>query len=107
MGVEPFDTGISDETPDSILSATRTSLGDTLRSVGYFTPSSFDLLYVRQDRYPSDGPAREPKAQLVRLEQVGFADQSVGPRLHTATTGRTSDPTTSPSGFTTTDSSSG
>jgi hypothetical protein len=60
---------------DSIISATHTSLGDTLRSVMYFTPSSFDLLYVRQDLYPSDEAARERKAQLVELERVGFAEQ--------------------------------
>ena len=71
-----FETGISDEMADSILSATRTSLGDTLRSVVYFTPSSFDLLYVRKDLYPSDEAARERKAQLVDLERVGFAERS-------------------------------
>lgn len=72
-----FETGISDEMADSILSATRTSLGDTLRSVVYFTPSSFDLLYVRKDLYPSDEAARERKAQLVQLERVGFAERPI------------------------------
>lgn len=76
MDAEPFETGISDELADSILSATRTSLGDTLRSVVYYTPTSFDLLYVRQDLYPSDETARERKAQLVQLEHVGFAERS-------------------------------
>lgn len=75
MRPETFDTGISDGMADSVLSATRTSLGDTLRSIVYFTPSSFDLLYVRQDLYPSDEAARERKAQLVRLERVGFAER--------------------------------
>ncbi|EMA69576.1 hypothetical protein ABNG02_16090 [Halorubrum ejinorense] len=76
MNSETFDTSISDETAKQILSATRTSLGDTLRSVMYFTPSSFDLLYVRRDLYPSDEAAQERKAQLVQLEQVGFAERS-------------------------------
>jgi hypothetical protein len=76
MDAEPFETGISDELADRILSATRTSLGDTLRSVVYFTPTSFDLLYVRRDLYPSDEAARERKAQLVQLERVGFAERS-------------------------------
>jgi hypothetical protein len=34
-------------------------------------------LYVRQDLYRSDEAARERKAQLVRLEQVGFAERPV------------------------------
>jgi len=77
MKAEPFDTSVSDEMAETILSATRTSLGDTLRSVVYFTPSSFDLLYVRQDLYSSDETARDRKRQLVQLERVGFAEQSV------------------------------
>lgn len=44
MSSPSFTTGISEETVDTILSVTRTSLGDTLRSVVYFTPSAFDLL---------------------------------------------------------------
>lgn len=75
MGISPSDRSISDEMAETILSATRTSLGDTLRSIVYFTPSSFDLLYVRQDLYSSDEAAREGKAQLVQLEQVGFAER--------------------------------
>lgn len=71
-----FKTGISDGTADSLVSATRTSLGDTLRSVVYFTPSAFDVLYVRKELYESDRVAREAKAPLVELEQVGFAEQS-------------------------------
>jgi hypothetical protein len=62
---------------DSLVSATRTSLGDTLRSVVYFTPSAFDVLYVRQDLYASNDAAREGKAQLVDLEQMGFAERPI------------------------------
>ncbi|RLM64201.1 hypothetical protein [Halorubrum sp. Atlit-26R] len=77
MSATPSETGIDDRRTESILSATRTGLGDDLRSVVYFTPSSFDLLYVRADLYPSDENARERKAQLVRLERVGFAERPV------------------------------
>jgi hypothetical protein len=49
MSTKPFETDIGTEMADSLVSATRTSLGDTLRSVVYFTPSAFDVLYVRQD----------------------------------------------------------
>ena len=77
MSVTPSETGIDDRRAESILSATRTSIGDSLRSVVYFTPSSFDLLYVRKDLYPSDEAARERKGQLVQLERVGFAERPV------------------------------
>jgi hypothetical protein len=70
-------TGINSDRADSLVSATRTSLGDSLRSVVYFTPSAFDVLYVRQDVYASDDVAREVKSQLVSLEQVGFAERPV------------------------------
>lgn len=81
MNVMPSETGIDDRRSESILSATRTSLGDSLRSVVYFTPSSFDLLYVRSDLYPSDEEARERKAKLVELEQVGFAERPIRTNL--------------------------
>ena len=77
MSVTPSETDIDDRRAESILSATRTSLGDDLRSVVYFTPSTFDLLYVRTDLYPSDEDARERKAHLVQLERVGFAERPI------------------------------
>jgi hypothetical protein len=77
MSATPSGTGIDDRQAESIVSATRTGLGDELRSVMYFTPSSFDLLYVRKDLYPSDEAARARKAQLVQLERVGFAERPV------------------------------
>ena len=73
----PFRTDIDTKFADSVVSAARTSLGDTLRSVVYFTPSGFDVLYVRQDLYSSEDAAREAKAQLVDLERVGFAEEPV------------------------------
>lgn len=72
-----FESGIDGETADGLVSATRTSLGDTLRSVIYFTPSAFDVLYVRRDLYASEDAAQEAKAQLVDLEQIGFAEHLV------------------------------
>jgi hypothetical protein len=56
------------------VSAARTSLGDTLRSVVYFTPSKVDVLYTRVDL---DGPAarlHEAKTRLVEFERTGFAE---------------------------------
>jgi len=77
MSSDTAETGIDGGRAESVLSATRTGLGDELRSVVYFTPSAFDLLYVRSDLYPSAGDARTRKAQLVALERVGFAERSV------------------------------
>jgi hypothetical protein len=67
-------TGIEADFEESLVSAARTSLGDTLRSVVYFTPSAFDVLYVRRGLYPSTEAARDAKSQLVALETVGFAE---------------------------------
>ena len=72
-----FETYLSEELADSIVSAVRTSLGDTLRSVVYFTPSAFDILYTRQDLYDSTDAAREAKSQLVEFERTGFAEGPV------------------------------
>jgi hypothetical protein len=70
----------ADERPvdaDAVVSAARTSLGDGLRSVVYFTPSTFEVLYVRQDLYDSSAAAAEAKARLVEIERVGFAERPV------------------------------
>lgn len=72
-----FKTDLSEELADGIVSAARTSLGDTLRAVVYFTPSSFDLLYRRQDLYDSIETAREAKSQLVEFERTGFAERPI------------------------------
>jgi hypothetical protein len=87
MITKALETGIDSDRADSLVSATRTSLGDSLRSVVYFTPSAFDVLYVRQDLYASDDVAREVKAELVSLEQVGFAERSVRTTLAHRDTG--------------------
>ncbi|WP_284009610.1 DUF7522 family protein [Haloarcula pelagica] len=73
----PFDTGIETPFADSVISAARTSLGDTLRSVIYFTPSEMDLLYVRRDLYESRQGALEVKSRLVEFERGGFAEAPV------------------------------
>jgi len=73
----PFETDIDSEFADSVVSAARTILGDTLRSVIYFTPSGMDLLYVRQDLYESRQRALEAKSMLVEYERVGFAEAPV------------------------------
>ncbi|MFC6731654.1 hypothetical protein [Haladaptatus sp. DYSN1] len=69
-----FGTGIDHELAESIVSAARTSLGDTLRSVVYFTPSQFDVLYTRTDLYESGAEVRDAKSRLVDLEMMGFAE---------------------------------
>ncbi len=65
---------VDDPTARRLVSAVRTSLGDTLRSVVVFTPSAFDVLYVRTDLYDSEEDARAAKERLVELERVGFAE---------------------------------
>lgn len=75
MDERAFETGIDTEFADGLVSATRTSLGDTLRSVVYFTPSSFDVLYVRRDLYESHDAARTAKSRLVEFERPGFAER--------------------------------
>jgi hypothetical protein len=71
------ETGIDDERADALVSAIRTSLGDYLRSVIYFTPSAFDVLYVRRDLYDTVETARAAKAPLVDAERTGFAEGPV------------------------------
>ncbi|MDG5818297.1 hypothetical protein [Natronococcus sp. A-GB7] len=77
MSTEEHRTTISDDVATGLVSAARTSLGDTLRSVVYFTPSAFDVLYLRQELYDSMEAGRAAKEQLVELERVGFAEAPV------------------------------
>ncbi|WP_265109234.1 DUF7522 family protein [Halosolutus halophilus] len=79
-----FTTDIADDLADNLVSTSRTSLGDTLRSVVYFTPSEFDVLYVRQDLYDSTTDSRDVKSQLVDFELVGFAEAPVRSALSIA-----------------------
>jgi hypothetical protein len=77
MDTNEFHTDVDAEFADSLVSTARTSLGDTLRSVVYFTPLDFDVLYTRQNLYGSPERARQVKSQLVDIEQVGFSEAPV------------------------------
>lgn len=77
MSVMNRATDVPDELANAIVSAARTSLSDTLRSVVYFTPSSFDVLYVRPDVYATPEAARPVKEDLVKLETTGFAESPI------------------------------
>lgn len=79
-----YNTDVTDDLADSLVSTIRTGLGDTLRSVVYFTPSEFDVLYVRQDLYDSPTDSRDVKSQLVDFELVGFAEAPVRSSLSIA-----------------------
>lgn len=59
---------------EALVSAVRTSLGDDLRRVVYFTPSRFAVLYARQDLADAATGATE---RLVEIEGVGFAERPV------------------------------
>ncbi len=84
---EVYRTEIGEELATGIVSAARTGLGDTLRSVVYFTPSAFDVLYLRQDLYDSREAARAVKGTLVELERVGFAEVPVRTKVTDPTDG--------------------
>ncbi len=76
------ETGISDEFADELVTTCRTGIGDTLRSVIYFTPSKFDLLYLRSDLYGGDRErAREQKHVFVNNERLGFGTSETYRRL--------------------------
>ena len=67
-------TGISDEFADQLVSTCRPAVGDALRSVVYFTPDAFDVLYVRSDLYDGDTEkARSAKRVLIENERLGFS----------------------------------
>lgn len=74
---DKYHTGIGSELAEGIIGAARTGLGDTLRSVVYFTPSAFDVVYLRSDLYESPEAARTAKSRLVDFETVGFAESPV------------------------------
>jgi hypothetical protein len=70
------ETDISEAFSDSLVSTARTALGDTLRTVVYFTPEAFDVLYLRSDLYGGDPDrAREVKGRFVNNERLGFDSQ--------------------------------
>lgn len=69
-----FETSVDEATADHLVRAARTGLGDSLRSVVYFTPSAFDVLYTRRDLYETAERTAEAKSQLVDFERTGFAE---------------------------------
>ncbi|WP_435154246.1 DUF7522 family protein [Haladaptatus sp. DFWS20] len=76
------ETGIPDRFADEIVSTCRTGIGDTLRSVIYFTPSEFDVLYLRSDLYRGGTEqARERELVFVNNERLGFGTSETYRRL--------------------------
>jgi len=68
-------TETTTELAETITSACRTAVGDSLRTVIYFTPDGFDVLYVREDLYDGEeGAVRRVKGLFVENEQIGFGD---------------------------------
>ena len=60
----------SDELVEELRSVCRTVIGDELRSVTYFTPDSYDHLYLREDLERG-----ENKLAFVENERLGFTSQ--------------------------------
>ena len=76
-------TNITESLSDSLVSTARTALGDTLRTVVYFTPDEFDVLYTRSDLYAGDPERmRKIKGQFVDNERLGFGSQETYRELH-------------------------
>ncbi|WP_224332380.1 DUF7522 family protein [Haloprofundus halobius] len=66
----------NDDLADGIVYIARTALGDALRSVIYFTPDEFEVLYLRSDLYTDDrSRVRSVKEPLVENERLGFSSQ--------------------------------
>ena len=65
---------------DSVVSAARTTLGDSLRSVITFTPSDHEVVYLRRD-LADDPVGRRTRSEFVDVERFGFASQGRFNRL--------------------------
>ena len=90
MNDRQYRTGVDPTTADELVSAARTGLGDTLRSIVHFTPSTFDVLYARRDLYDDHGAVRDAKSRLVAIERSGFAEKPLRTALGGDSLGRTS-----------------
>jgi hypothetical protein len=77
MHTTQYRTDVGATLAEGLVGAARASLGDTLRSVVYFTPADFDVLYVRQDIGGDPDAVRERKGRLVGYEATGFAEAPV------------------------------
>lgn len=63
----------TDDFADSLVSTSRAAIGDSLRTVVYFTPTDFEMLYIRADLYDErEDVLRKAKATFVESERVGF-----------------------------------
>ncbi|WP_439027370.1 DUF7522 family protein [Haloarchaeobius sp. DT45] len=60
---------------EELVSACRTGLGDSLRSVIVFTPDDWDVVYIRKDLREAEEDLREVKAEIVENERMGFTSQ--------------------------------
>ena len=60
----------SDELADELVSVCRTTVGDELRSITYFTPDSYDHIYLREDLERG-----ENTEEFVENERMGFKSQ--------------------------------
>ena len=72
---------LSEEAADQLVRACRTAVGDSLRSVVYFTPESEQFLYLRSDLEERGERSREVKRQFVENERMGFTSQETYDRL--------------------------
>lgn len=82
--METTHTEVGEQLASELVAAARTGLGDLLRSVVYFTPAGFDVLYVRSDVDGGGSSAREAADRLVDFETVGFAEAPVRTVLATS-----------------------
>lgn len=60
---------------DSIVSICRAGLGDSLRTVITFTPSDYEVLYLRADLEGDRHHRRKLHEDFVDIERFGFASQ--------------------------------
>ena len=79
---------VDSDTSDSLVSVCRTALGDSLRSVIYFTPDEFEFLYVRQDLEAGED-VEMVKAFFVESERPLF---EAGPKYTELSTERRAEP---------------
>jgi hypothetical protein len=63
------------ELTDGLVATCRTVLGDTLRSVVHFTPTEYEVLYLRSDLGADPSEARAAKRELVENERLGFTSR--------------------------------
>lgn len=63
---------LDEEKSETLVRTCRTALGETLRSVVFFTPSEYELLYLRQDLYDDEVDARPVKEFLIESERPLF-----------------------------------